>query len=68
MATQPDSPFPSVDRIARFAVVDSLCETYGRSAVIDAIRAVLDEHRTHIVIRATCRQLIMNCRVRSPNV
>lgn len=48
MATQPDSPFPSVDRIARFAVVDSLCETYGRSAVIDAIRAVLDEHRTHI--------------------
>lgn len=45
MATQPNSPFPSVDRIAHFAAVASLCETYGRSAVIDAIRAVLDEHR-----------------------
>ncbi|WP_116811938.1 L-seryl-tRNA(Sec) selenium transferase [Steroidobacter cummioxidans] len=47
MATQPISPFPSVDRIARFEAVASLCEVYGRSAVIDAIRAVLDEHRTH---------------------
>jgi L-seryl-tRNA(Ser) seleniumtransferase len=48
MATQPTHPFPSVDRIARFAAVASLCETYGRSAVIDAIRAVLDEHRTRM--------------------
>nr|WP_298723376.1 L-seryl-tRNA(Sec) selenium transferase [uncultured Steroidobacter sp.] len=47
MATQPTNPFPSVDRIARFAAVATLCETYGRSAVIDAIRAVLDEHRAH---------------------
>jgi L-seryl-tRNA(Ser) seleniumtransferase len=45
MATQPISPFPSVDRIARFEAVERLCENYGRSAVIDAIRAVLDEHR-----------------------
>lgn len=45
MATQPTRPFPSVDRIARFAAVESLCETYGRSAVIDAIRAVLDAQR-----------------------
>jgi L-seryl-tRNA(Ser) seleniumtransferase len=45
MATQPTSPFPSVDRIAHFAAAERLCETYGRTAVIDAIRAVLDEHR-----------------------
>lgn len=48
MATQPTSPFPSVDRVARFAAVESLCETYGRSAVIDAIRAVLDEYRARM--------------------
>lgn len=48
MATQPTRPFPSVDRIARFAAVASLLETYGRSAVIDAIRAVLDAHRERI--------------------
>ena len=48
MATQPTSPFPSVDRIAHFAAVAGLCETYGRSAVVDAIRAVLDEHRARM--------------------
>ncbi|GFE80546.1 L-seryl-tRNA(Sec) selenium transferase [Steroidobacter agaridevorans] len=48
MATQPTRPFPSVDRIAHFAAVESLCETYGRSAVIDAIRAVLDAHRERV--------------------
>lgn len=48
MATQPISPFPSVDRIARFDAVASLCDTYGRSAVIDAIRTVLDEHRARM--------------------
>jgi L-seryl-tRNA(Ser) seleniumtransferase len=39
------SPYPSVDRVARFAEVESLIERYGRSAVIDAIRGVLDGHR-----------------------
>jgi L-seryl-tRNA(Ser) seleniumtransferase len=39
------SPYPSVDRVARFAEVESLIEPYGRSAVIDAIRGVLDGHR-----------------------
>src|ERR1700722_19288589 len=42
---KPTSPYPSVDRVARFAQVESLFETYGRGAVIDAIRAVLDGHR-----------------------
>jgi L-seryl-tRNA(Ser) seleniumtransferase len=32
--------------MARFAPVESLFGTHGRSAVIDAIRAVLDAHRT----------------------
>jgi L-seryl-tRNA(Ser) seleniumtransferase len=39
------SPYPSVDRVARFAEVASLIGLYGRSAVIDAIRGVLDGHR-----------------------
>jgi L-seryl-tRNA(Ser) seleniumtransferase len=42
---KPAGPYPSVDRVARFAQVESLIEPYGRSAVIDAIRAVLDGHR-----------------------
>ena len=46
MATQPASPYPSVDRIARFAQVERLCDIYGRTAVIDTIRAVLDGHRS----------------------
>ncbi len=46
MATQPASrPYPSVDRIARLPQVETLCESYGRRAIIDAIRAVLDQHR-----------------------
>jgi L-seryl-tRNA(Ser) seleniumtransferase len=32
--------------VARFAQVEGLIEPYGRRAVIDAIRAVLDGHRT----------------------
>lgn len=43
--TQPSSPFPSVDRIARFAAVASLFERYGHTAVVNAIRAVLDGYR-----------------------
>jgi L-seryl-tRNA(Ser) seleniumtransferase len=42
------SPYPSVDRLAHFAQVKSLFELYGRTAVIDAIRAVLDDHRAHM--------------------
>lgn len=46
MATQPAAnPYPSVDRIARFPQVASLCDLHGRSAVIEAIRAVLSAHR-----------------------
>jgi L-seryl-tRNA(Ser) seleniumtransferase len=48
MATQPNSPFPSVDRIVRFEAVAGLCEIHGRGAVIDAIRAVLDEYRARM--------------------
>jgi L-seryl-tRNA(Ser) seleniumtransferase len=39
------SPFPSVDRVARLPPVDRLCEPYGRIAVVDAIRVVLNAHR-----------------------
>jgi len=39
------SPYPSVDRVAQFSEVSALGETYGRSAMIAAIRAVLAEHR-----------------------
>src|SRR5258706_8845719 len=42
---KPASPYPSVDRVARFPQVESLVEPYGRSAVIDAIRPVLESHR-----------------------
>jgi L-seryl-tRNA(Ser) seleniumtransferase len=42
---KPASPYPSVDRVARIAAVESLFESYGRSAAIDAIRAVLDGYR-----------------------
>jgi L-seryl-tRNA(Ser) seleniumtransferase len=47
MATdKPISPFPSVDRVARLPETESLIERYGRSAVIEAIRAVLDNQRS----------------------
>jgi L-seryl-tRNA(Ser) seleniumtransferase len=48
MASQPTSPFPSVDRIVRFDTVAPLCEIYGRGAVVDAIRAVLDDYRARM--------------------
>jgi L-seryl-tRNA(Ser) seleniumtransferase len=43
---KPASPYPSVDRVARCAQVERLFGLYGRSAVIEAVRAVLDGHRT----------------------
>jgi len=46
---KPASPYPSVDRVARIAAVESLLGPYGRNAVIDAIRAVLDGHRSRRV-------------------
>ncbi len=46
---KPSSPYPSVDRVARSAQAESLFDTYGRSAVIEAIRAVLDGHRARMV-------------------
>ncbi|WP_129774708.1 L-seryl-tRNA(Sec) selenium transferase [Peristeroidobacter soli] len=48
MASQPTSPFPSVDRVVRFDTVAPLCEIYGRGAVVDAIRAVLDDYRARM--------------------
>jgi L-seryl-tRNA(Ser) seleniumtransferase len=42
------SPFPSVDRVARAAPVQPLFESYGRTAVIDAIRAVLESYRVRM--------------------
>jgi L-seryl-tRNA(Ser) seleniumtransferase len=42
------SPFPSVDRLLRTEHVEALCVDYGRSAVVDAIRAVLDHHRARM--------------------
>jgi len=39
------SPYPSVDRISQYAVIATLIEPYGRTAVMDAIRAVLAQHR-----------------------
>jgi L-seryl-tRNA(Ser) seleniumtransferase len=42
------SPFPSVDRVAHSAPVQRLFESYGRAAVIDAIRAVLESYRVRM--------------------
>lgn len=39
------SPYPSVDRISQYAVIVTLTQSYGRTAVMDAIRAVLAQHR-----------------------
>ncbi len=39
------SPYPSVDRISQYAVIAMLTQSYGRTAVLDAIRAVLAQHR-----------------------
>ncbi len=44
---RPASPFPSVDRVLRNAQVDALIPDFGRTAVVDAIRAVLEQHRAH---------------------
>jgi L-seryl-tRNA(Ser) seleniumtransferase len=40
------SPFPSVDRLARLSAIEQLFAAHGRSAVIDAIRAVLEDYRS----------------------
>ena len=42
------SPFPSVDRVARSTQVQDLFEPYGRTAVIEAIRAVIESYRVRI--------------------
>jgi len=39
------SPYPSVDRISQYAAIATLTQSYGRTAVMDAIRAVLAKHR-----------------------
>jgi L-seryl-tRNA(Ser) seleniumtransferase len=39
------SPFPSVDRLARNVVLETLAVEVGRAAVIESIRAVLDARR-----------------------
>jgi L-seryl-tRNA(Ser) seleniumtransferase len=42
------SPFPSVDRMARSAQVEALFDPYGRVAVIEAIRAVIESYRVRL--------------------
>lgn len=42
------SPFPSVDRVARAAQVQDLFDIYGRAAVVDGIRAVLESYRVRM--------------------
>ncbi|HUO23453.1 MAG TPA: L-seryl-tRNA(Sec) selenium transferase [Caulobacteraceae bacterium] len=39
------SRFPSVDRVARSASAQALARAYGRTALVEAIRAVIDGHR-----------------------
>ena len=45
MSNPSNSPYPSVDRIAQYPEMGPMMETYGRTAVIGAIRAVLAEYR-----------------------
>jgi L-seryl-tRNA(Ser) seleniumtransferase len=45
MQDKAGSPFPSVDRLARHADAAELSLTYGRSAVVQAIRSVIEAHR-----------------------
>jgi L-seryl-tRNA(Ser) seleniumtransferase len=47
-STHPASPLPSVDRISRLMQIDALLEPFGHSAVIDAIRAVLEGYRARM--------------------
>ncbi len=44
---QSASPLPSVDRVLRFSAIPLLIERFGRVAVVEALRAVLDDHRRH---------------------
>ena len=39
------SPLPSVDAVVRLSAADAACATYGRSAVVNAVRVVLAGHR-----------------------
>ena len=48
-ATSPSIRFPSVDRVANHARALALAETFGRPAVIEAIRDELDERRARLV-------------------
>jgi L-seryl-tRNA(Ser) seleniumtransferase len=45
------SPFPSVDRIARHASLETLISVHGRTAVIAVIRQVLADHRAQMSSR-----------------
>jgi L-seryl-tRNA(Ser) seleniumtransferase len=45
-ANKSASPFPSVDRVARSPEGVRLSEIYGHVAVVQAIRAVIDTHRS----------------------
>ena len=45
MSSPSNSPYPSVDRISQYPEMGPMMETYGRTAVIGAIRAVLAEYR-----------------------
>jgi len=49
------SPYPSVDYVVRLREIQPLVERHGRHAVVDAIRAVLDRHRSRPDKRADPR-------------
>ena len=49
MADRPSSsPFPSVDRLARRSDIDPLIKIHGRTALIEAIRHVVEAHRSNL--------------------
>lgn len=46
------SPYPSVERISQYAAILTLTQSYGRTAVVDAIRAVLAQHRANMDVQS----------------
>jgi len=50
--TKPVSPLPSVDRVMHGPQAEVLCVAYGRSAVVDAVRAALAQLRAERTSKA----------------
>jgi L-seryl-tRNA(Ser) seleniumtransferase len=45
-ANKPTGPYPSVDRVSNLPELQPLLDSHGHTAVIDAIRGVIDGHRS----------------------